>query len=132
MATSLAMLVRNIDALVSKQDFDGACKLFRSIDVSTLPASLLMERSRAIQLAHDPAGLTLEHARSSLILATSLEPGCLQAWVDLGHFYFSVDNDVGKAIKAFREARSRAEPLMRDLADGEAKAMEELRRSTGE
>lgn len=132
MATSLATLVRNIDALVHRQDFDGACKLFRAMDASTLPASLLMERSRAIQLAHDPAGLTLDDARSSLVLATVLEPGCLQAWVDLGHFYVSVDNNVGKALKAFGEARSRAEPLMNDLAAGEAKAMQELRRSTSE
>jgi len=132
MTTSFATLVRNIDTLVRKQDFDGACKLFRTVDASTLPAGLLMERSRAIQLAHDPAGLTLDDARSSLVLATSVEPGCLQAWVDLGHFYFSVDNNFSKALKVFREARSRAEVLMNDLAAGEAKAMEALRRATGD
>ncbi|CAN5506931.1 hypothetical protein BH11PSE7_BH11PSE7_06020 [soil metagenome] len=131
MANDADSLAAQVAALANTGSFDALCRLFASAPVTTLTPPLLLEKARAIQLAGDSAGLTLDDARSSIRQATMLAPHIPDAWIELGHFYFAVDDDAAQALVAFHHARACMKPgvVSNDLTLGEAKALVEAGRS---
>jgi hypothetical protein len=129
-ASNAGSLPLQVETLAREGNFEAICHLFASAPVATLTLPLLLEKARAIQRAEDCAGLTLDDARSSIRQATMLAPHLPDAWIELGHFYFAVDDDVAQAPVAFHQARSCMKPgaVSNDLTLGEAKALLEAGR----
>lgn len=132
MANDAGSLAAQVATLANNGSFDALCRLFASAPVATLTPPLLLEKARAIQLAEDSAGLTLDDARSSIRQATMLAPHLPDAWIELGHFYFAVDDDAAQALVAFHQARACMKPgaVSNDLTLGEAKALVDAGRSS--
>lgn len=111
-----------------RRDFNKICQTFRMLEGEAFPASLLLLKATAIQLAQDSSGFTLDDARDCLELATALEPRNTQTWLDLGHFQYAVDDNSSAALDSFSKARQSIRDLTQDLLEGEIKANLELGR----
>lgn len=128
MPHDLEMLAEAVRQGFAERLFDDVCAAFRLSEQIELPPYLLLSKAKAIQLASNTRGYTLDDARKSLVEATKLDPSFAQGWIELGHFYFAVDDDSRAATKCFEAAAPLCARLIRDLMIGHGKALAELGR----
>lgn len=116
-----------ISELFAQKKFDQICIEFERRDAELMSVNLHLLKATSIQLAQNTS-YTLDDARDSLMAAVTLEPNHTQAWLDLGHFYFAVDDSPLLALECFGKARILVQKLHEDLVIGEVKTLLELGR----
>lgn len=70
--------------------------------------------------------ITLANAEESLLRAIQLEPQNIDAYVDIGYFYYAVADQSDKAIPFFECAEKYAAFFLLDAMLGKAKALVDL------
>jgi hypothetical protein len=124
---SMTKFALKISKLFAHKKFDQVCSEFEGQASELMSSNLYLLKATSIQLAQNTS-YTLQDARNSLEAAVKLEPNHTQAWLDLGHFYFAVDDSPVLAIECFGKARILIQKLNEDLVIGEVKALLELGR----
>lgn len=115
-----------IRTLVKSKKFDLAANIFRKNENFILDSSLLIIKATVIQLAENSNFYSLDDARNSLILATILDDDNINAWNELGYFYYSVDDNAKEALLCFKKSISLAQQLYISSSAGIAKVFAEL------
>lgn len=121
-------LAVQIEHLFTERKFDEMCSLFRQHETDQLPLDLLLRKSAAIQLAEDASGYSLNDAKRTLEQATSTFPDSPLPWIELGYFFFAVEDNPVEALRCFENAQAGATPMLENLALGLAGALKELDR----
>jgi tetratricopeptide (TPR) repeat protein len=119
-------VIPEITELMTSKRFDEVAQIFRHMEGLKLPVNLLVAKATAIQLANEPAGYELDDARNSLLKAVSLDPGYIDGWVELGHFYFALDDNPRAALTCFEFALPRVKNQYKNLVLATARALAEL------
>ncbi|MFC4161652.1 hypothetical protein [Chitinimonas lacunae] len=125
MKDPIRMLRQKIEEAKATQDANTLTALYKQYEDAELPPHLMVDKARAIQLS-DGHEYQLESAEEILQMALENDPGCLEAYVELGYFYYAVNDDPAWAIKVFDCGMSRAKAFATELALGKAKALFEL------
>jgi len=89
--------------------------------------ALLVLRGELIQL-QDEDGPPLEDAAATLKRAATLDDRNADAWLELGHFQFAVEDDAKAAEKSFSHAISAGSDALIAALIGRAAALDELGR----
>ena len=87
--------------------------------------ALLVLRGELVQL-QDEKGPPLEDAAASLKRATALDERNADAWLELGHFQFAVEDDAKAAEKSFGSSIAASSESLIAALIGRAGALEEL------
>lgn len=96
-------------AILDQGDVNAAAEYFRSAEGESLTPKLLVEKSRVIQASDGFSGYCLDDAERLLRDAISIDENCLDAYLELAHYYFSVKGDSETAMTYFSELARRAE-----------------------
>lgn len=87
---------------------------------------LLVLRGRLIQLQESPSGPTLDDAKSAFERAIDLDPESPAALIELGHYFYAVEDDSKRAAQCFEQAVHLTKQLLKDALMGQAKALSDL------
>jgi tetratricopeptide (TPR) repeat protein len=90
--------------------------------------ALLVLRGELIQL-QEKNGPSLEVAAGSLKMATTLDDQNGEAWLELGHYQFAVEDNAKAAEKSFAKAVSTSSETLAAALLGRAGALEEMGRT---
>lgn len=109
------------------EDYDGALGSLRELEKERpLSARELVVKGRLVQLASEDASAGLHEAEAAFKAALEIDEGYVPALLDLGWFYYAVQDDSQKAIDFFRKAASiNAEHLL-EAVRGTAECLVEL------
>ena len=92
-------------------------------------AQLLVIRAELIQLQDDEQNApTLSEAKSDLELAVSLDDQSANAWNELGHYLFAVEDDPKSATKCFDKVVKLSREVLRQALLAQADVLSELGR----
>lgn len=96
-----------IRSLISDKKYNDVCQKFKinTNEFSALSVDLLLMLSVAIQLSDCNEYYTLDDARCCLLAAIKKNPCCVDAWIDLGYFYYAVDDKSDHALICFDKAQ---------------------------
>ena len=122
----------NIAELLNARLFDKAVADLRKLEGQrplTIPE--LVAKSRALQLAEgedseNEAEDGLKAAERALVTALALDEDSVEALVDLGYFYYAVENDASRAKPLFERALSICRTGIIESASGVAGCLSEL------
>jgi hypothetical protein len=114
-------------ALIDKERFDEALSLISVIESArslTLPELLL--KGRCIQLASGTGTPPLSEAERSFIQALEQDAEYVPALLELGWFYFLVEDDAKKAMPMFERVLALSLNQLREAIRGKRDCLEEL------
>jgi hypothetical protein len=111
----------------TEKNADHLIQLFKMLDGTHLPASLLVCKAMAIQLAgHDH--YSLKDAEACLIEAIAQDEYCLNAYLELACFQYAVNDNPADAVVSFDRGIAQAKKVVDEMQMGKAKALIELGR----
>lgn len=88
-------------------NYDKAVVLLSDLEKAYgLPPNLLVMKGCWIQLSSDASDFTLEDAEESFLAAIQIDDTYVDAYLELGWFYFSVMDDAARAKPMFEKAVS--------------------------
>lgn len=127
-----------MDALLTKiiekqrcKSFDEMLEIFRSLDDRgyDLPPRFAVLKARAIQVANNSHGYTLEDTEQCLLKAIKDDENYIDAYIELAFYYYAVVDDARKALLFFDQAICRSKSCLREALTGKAKSLTDLGRS---
>lgn len=108
---------RSDEALLALEE----ARTHRSLDVPEL-----VLRGRCIQLASEGNALDLSDAEASFLEALTKDPVNVPALLELGWFYFAVEDDATRALPFFEKAALLSRQHLTEAEDGVAQCLEEV------
>lgn len=123
MADSLDKLA----TLIAEERFDEVLLLMSAIEASrslTLPELLL--KGRSIQLASGKGTPPLSEAERTFLQILGQDGDYVPALLELGWFYFSVEDDAKRAMPLFERAISLSRSQLNEAIKGKEDCLEEL------
>jgi hypothetical protein len=114
--------------LIQEKRFDEALSLISSIEKSrNLTFSELLLKGRSIQLASGNGTPPLGEAERAFIQILEQDGDYVPALLELGWFYFAVENDAMRAMPLFERAISLSLEQLKEAIRGKKECLEELR-----
>lgn len=95
------------------------------LEVSPSHPYLLVQRSQLIQLSDEDCPHPLEQARDDLKAACRNAPNSPDAWIELGHYQYAIEDDADRASRSFRTAIELARDALFQALYGQVKVLKE-------
>ena len=111
---------------MKSKHFDLVLSEYKQIEDEFLPSNMLIMKSTAIQLAEDACGYSLDDAREALLTALEIDPENSEVLMELGYFYYAVDDNPKESFSFFEGAIKASRKIFRDSIVGGANAKFEL------
>jgi tetratricopeptide (TPR) repeat protein len=91
---------------------------------------LLVMWADLVQLQDTEEGPTLEDAKAAYQRATELDPQAPEALMELGHYYFAIEDDAESAGKCYAKAITLCKQFLKEALLAQAKALAERERES--
>lgn len=113
-----------LQKLADAEDWDGCLRVFSLLEKETpLTAHELVRKSACHQLGDFG---NLEEAEQALKAALELAKDYVPALLDLGWFYYAVQDDAESALSYFSKAEELSRASLKEALEGKEKCLEEL------
>jgi tetratricopeptide (TPR) repeat protein len=87
---------------------------------------LLVRRAELLQLQEDRDASSLKEAKAALHQALELDPESPPVLIELGHYYYAVEDDAKTGADYFEKAITLCKQLLKEALLGQADALAEL------
>lgn len=123
-------LREKLKPLVESERFDEALSVLSSVEESRpLTADELVLKGSYIQLSSGVGTPPLNEAEHSLLEALRQDQDYVPALLELGWFYYAVENDAEKALPFFEKALATSLGELKEAIRGKKGCLEELKSS---
>ena len=111
--------------LAEAEDWDGCLRVFSLLEKeTTLAAHELVQKSACLQLGSELG--SLQEAEKALKQALELANDYVPALLDLGWFYYAVQDDAETGLSYFRKAEELSRASLEEALEGKEQCLEEL------
>lgn len=118
---------RRLQRLFDAHRFDECVEEFRKLEASRdLLPNELVQKGACLQLGSGETG-SLEDVEEAYHRALELDADYVPALLELGWFYYAVQNETEKALSFFNRATELLNEDAREAAEGREKCLNELR-----
>lgn len=120
-------LRQKFDALLEAEKFDDVLALLSDIETQrSLTLRELVIKGRCIQLTSDLESWQLTDAVSAFEKALEIEPDYVPALIELGFFYYAIEDNASRALPLFEAAVRIVRAQLTEAAVGKSGCLEEL------
>jgi tetratricopeptide (TPR) repeat protein len=121
------MDIRSLEASFDSMDYKGVIdEVVKMRTENSVSAAALVLLGKAIQLGPDDGSLELKDAEASFLEALRIEPLYAPALLQLGWYYFAVEDDAKRALPYFEQAEEICQSQLSSAKDGASQCREEL------
>ncbi|UXY54038.1 tetratricopeptide repeat protein [Pseudomonas tohonis] len=117
---------KKISRLMKEKSFNLVIEEYKNLKNEQLTPCLLIMKSTAIQLAEDSQGYTLDDAKEALFSALALDPENPETLMELGYFYYAVEDNTQNSITFFDDAAKKSRKILLNSIMGGINARLEL------
>lgn len=124
-----------LEKIIEKQsirDFNEMLRLFRELDNHgySLPPRFAVLKACTIQVADNSYGYSLHDVELCLLEVINNDENYIDAYLELGFYYYSIEDDCEKALKCFSNAIDKSTNHLREAIIGKTKSLADLHRHT--
>lgn len=124
--TTSSRLRLKLQELAESEDWDGCIRLFEALEQEgPLSAHELVQKSACLQIGSEELG-SLEGAEEALLAALDLARDYVPALLDLGWFYYAVQDDAETGLTYFQRAEEISRRTLAEALNGRNKCLEEI------
>lgn len=119
-------LLRELGSLAQAADYDGALETLTRLEFGRrLDPRELVLKGRCVQLGSGQL-FDLNDAEKCFLDALDLDPEYVSALLELGWYYFAVQNDAARALPFFEKGVALAREGLQEAENGVAQCLEEI------
>ena len=121
---------RRLSEYAERGDHDGLVEALRRIeDLGQLDIPELLLKGRSVQLMSCEKGRGLDEAEAAFLEVLQRDPDNPEANLELGWYYYAVEDDPQRALPFFESARRVLQRHLSEAEEGIAKCQSELSRT---